>query len=386
MKNKMKDMFKKVYDFKIKHRKDIMTILLIIIIPGFVSIILGIEMQSNQIKNIPTVIMDHDNSAFSRMLVDEIKTNEIFNIIDYGYSDEDVKNAIGHSKAMVGVIIPESFSNDLNKGIGPKILVFYDGSSMSVTSAAKARMDEILLTMKAAYMKKILEGKFNIVSRESIKQIQPMSVTYRILNNPAKNYRNFLLPGMLIAIIQVGLVIMGVEKVRNVSNKFSDFISTNVIWGLIGMISIVLIFLIQFLFFGLPYKGSLVAGLMITLLYSIGMTAFGMMVSLIIPDIVFATQVASVLVLPTSILGGYTFPLLSMPDFFQRLGKLFPYTYFAEGIRDLCMKPLSFNHIIPSILWLFGFVCFEWLAGLIIIKIKEKYSKKYSNNTTEAVI
>lgn len=367
-------------------KRFLMSLLLMLIVPAVVSVILGIEMQANQIKDIPAVIMDHDGSEFSRMLTDEIEKNEIFNIQYNVQTDEELKQLIEKNKAMVGVIIPDSFSDDMQKGNGPQILIFYDGSQMSVASAAKSRMNEILLTLKTGYLKKIFEGKLDIVPEESIKHVQPIDATYRQLYNPAKNYRNFLLPGMLIAMLQVGLVIIGVERIRDSCRTFKDILKVNVSWAFLGAFSIIVTLGIQFLCYELPYKGSITAGLILTLLYAIGMTAFGMMIGLLISDRVFSTQVACILVLPSSILGGYTFPLFAMPEFFESLGHILPYTHFAETIRDLCMKGLGLVDTVHQIFWLVGFIVIEWVVCYFIYVIKRKVNSELKAERTEAVL
>lgn len=367
-------------------KRFLMSLLLMMVLPVIASVVLGIEMQANQIKEIPTVIIDRDGSEFSRMLTDEIEKNEIFDIQYYVQTDEDLKQLIEKNKAMVGVIIPNSFSKNMLKGEGPQILIFYDGSQMSVVSAAKSRMDEILLTLKAGYLKKIYEGKLDIVPQASIKHVQPITATYRQLYNPTKNYRNFLLPGMLIAMLQVGLVIVGVERIKDSCRTFKDMLKVNVSWAFLGTFSIIVTLSIQFLCYALLYRGSVLAGLVVTLLYAIGMTAFGMMIGLLIRDRVFSTQVACILVLPSSILGGYTFPLFAMPQFFESLGHILPYTHYAETIRDLCMKGLGLRDTVHQIFWLAGFIFIEWVVSYFIYIIKKKINSKSKAERTEVVL
>lgn len=385
----MKELIKKVYGFKAKHKKGLMILLLIVVIPFLTSIILGYEMKANLIKNIPMVILDYDNSSFSRMLIEEMKNNEIFDVKYYVDTDMEMKNLMDQNKAYVGVIIPPKFSNDLKTYHAPNVLVFYDGSKMSVVSAAKSRMSEILLTYKAAYLKKILEGKLNVVPEESLKQIQPISVTYRVLYNPTKNYRNFLLPGMLIAVLQVGLVIMGVDRGRENNSRFSAILKTNIKWGIFGTLSIILTLGIQLLFFSLPYNGSILAGILITFLYTIAMVAFGIIFSLLIQNQAFATQISCVLVIPSSMLGGYTYPLLAMPDAFQKVGWMLAFSHYAESVRDLCMKPLGLSYIMPSISWMIGCILFEWILCYAIFQMKNIISrnkKRFKNEQAEAGI
>ncbi|MCY6482945.1 ABC transporter permease [Clostridium aestuarii] len=352
-------------------KKTLMIFLMLFVIPISSSFLFGYNMQAKQILNIPTIVVDRDESSFSRMITEEIRSNEIFDIVSCSRKDSDIQEFIEQGKAMVGVIIPSSFSKDLVEGKGPKILVFYDGSQMSVTSAAKARMTEILLTIKTGYLQKVMEGKLNILPNESIKKVMPMYFTYRLLNNPTRNYVNFLIPGMLITILQVGLVMIGADCVREKEKYFILYMLKALFWGVLGAVSIITTIWVQFHYFGVPYRGSVEAGLKLTLIYSIGMVSLGMLVRLIIPSKLFATQMAAISVLPSSILGGFTFPLMAMPKLFEQIGEFLPYVHYAEPLRDLSMKAIDISYVAKDMNWLARFVIYIWMISFVVFFMKK---------------
>lgn len=348
-------------------------------IPVICSFILGYQMEHHQIQHIPTVIVDHDNSQFSQMLINEIKTNEIFNVTNYSDRDEDVKGLIEQEKVRVGVIIPESFSKDLVNGNAPKVLIFYDGTQMSVTSAAKARMDEILLTIKTGYLKKVVEGKLGIMPEVSKNYVLPMYFSYRLLNNPTRNYINFFIPGMIISIIQVSLVMLGVDIVRKEEKNYLWLWIKGIFGGLLGIVSIGISLGIQFKYFAVPFRGTATGAIILTLLYSIGIVNYGVLVRLILPEKIAALQVAAISILPTTILAGFTFPLMAMPTYLQDFSKFLPFLYYGETMRDLCLKDIGIEYILPQIHWLIKFVLYMWIASLAIFMLKRFIKKEYNH-------
>lgn len=348
-------------------------------IPVLCSFILGYQMKYHQIQHIPTIIVDHDNSQFSQMLIKEIKTNEIFDVTYYSERDEDVKDLIDQEKARVGVIIPQSFSKDLVSGNAPKVLIFYDGSQMSVTSAAKSRMDEILLTIKTAYLKNIVEGKLGVMPEVSKNYVLPMYFTYRLLNNPTKNYISFLIPGMIISLIQVSLVMLGVDIVRKDEKNYLWLWIKGIIGGLLGVLSIWASLGIQVKYFAVPFRGTVTGGIILTALYCIGLVNYGVLVRLILPEKIAALQVSAISILPTSILAGFTFPILAMPEFFKNLSKILPFLYYGEAMRDLTLKDISIDYIMPQINWMLKFVIYMWIASLAVFILK-KFIKKGCNH------
>ncbi|MTK12424.1 MAG: ABC transporter permease [Clostridiaceae bacterium] len=379
----MKEKLVKFIHLGAKFKNLFFSFLFVLGIPIICSFILGYQMEGHQVQHIPTIIVDHDNSQFSKMLINEIKTNEIFNVTNYSDRDEDVKDLIGQEKVRVGVIIPKDFSKDLASGNGPKVLICYDGTQMSVTSAAKARMSEILLTIKTGYLKKVVEGKLGVMPEVSQNYVLPMYFNYRLLNNPTRNYINFFIPGMIISIIQVSLVMLGVDIVRKDEKKYSWLWIKGILGGLLGVISIGISLGIQFKYFAVPFRGTVNGAIILTILYCIGLVNYGVLIRLILPEKILALQVASIPVLFTTILAGFTFPLLAMPSYFQEIAKFLPFLYYGETIRDLCLKNIGIEYILPQINWLFKFVLYMWIASFGVFMLKKIIKKRYENIKNE---
>ncbi|MDK2986010.1 MAG: type transport system permease protein [Clostridia bacterium] len=351
---------------------------MIFLIPLLVSLLLGYQFQGGRIKNIPTAIIDLDNSSLSRSIVSEIKANEIFAVKHYAGSYHQLQRLIHENKARVGVVIPEDFSKDLKEYKAPKVLVLYDGSQMAVTSAAKARMSEILLTLKTAFVIKTIEGKLNLPPAKALNRALPMSFEIRTVNNPTRNYGNFLIPGMIIALIQVGLAMAGVGLVDGDGNKSFPLLIKNLVYGFLGSLAVFLALGVLYLFFNIPYTGTLPGGILITYVYVTAVVALGIAVGTIIPSRLFATQVAAILVLPSSILGGYTWPLLAMPAGYQVFGNFLPFTHYAEVLRDLTLKNIGMEYVTGDLLWLVKFTFVMW-GITVFVSILKRFFK--SENT-----
>lgn len=373
MNHSFQSLSERLYQFKLRHTKALMNLLIFLIIPTITGVALGYEMGYNRIESIPIMIADYDHSDFSQTLTDYVVNNDIFVIKEYASSNQQVKASLDSGEAMAALIIPQNFYADMLAGKGPKVEVLYDGTQMSVASSAKSAMSEILLTVKAGYMKNIYQGKLSVTESQSMKQIQPIGATYRMLFNPARNYRNFLLPGMLAALLQVGFAIVGLSRAKEERCGFFKSAGKIIVWGFAGAFSMTICLGIQYLFFNLPYRGSLLAGVLMTCVFAIAMTGFGYIMGRIVPDRVFATQLTCVLVLPTSILGGYTFPVMAMPAYLQKLSVLWPLTYYGDAIRSLCMKKIDLPYFISDLTALGTIIAVEILVMACIVFVEKKY-------------
>lgn len=373
MKRRLFQFFMAFYLYKKRHPKRVMTFLVFIVVPLATGLILGYEMSSNVATAIPTVVVDHDHSDFSRSVIEYVDQSNYFNVVEEAQNDERVEAALYDRAAYVGLIIPENFYSDMREGKAPKILTVYDGSSLAVISSSKSAMSEILLTLKAGYMIKVYEGKMSIAPASVRNHAVPIDATYRLLFNPTRNFRNFILPGMLAALIQVGIACMGAERASETRGKglaFSEHLMIILKWGSLGAVSIALTLTEQYLLFDMPYRGTILGGTAMTVLFSCVVFSIGYLAGSILSDRMFASQVAAVIVLPSTILGGYTWPVLAMPPFFQAFARIIPFYYYGNTIRDLCLKELAFRHVLPDlqILVIFGVVL---IALLYLIKRKE---------------
>ncbi|MFV0517908.1 MAG: ABC transporter permease [Aminipila sp.] len=374
-----------LYKFKIKHPRFVMATLVFIIIPLVSGIILGYEMKADVTTSIPTVIVDHDNTDFSRKFAGFVEDSNYFNVIEYANNDERVKELMDRNIAYAGVIIPPNFYSDMRAGRAPKILTIYDGAALSVVTTSKSAMAEILLTTKGAYMMSVFAGKLNTVPEQVMSMVTPINVTYKFLYNPTKSFRNYLLIGMLASVIQVGIVMQGAERgYENQIKQRSYMEQLKVVlgWAALSTISILLCLGVQYLFFDMPYRSTILGGLILTFMFAMSILAMGYIVGNIIPDRTFAIQLAAILVLPTSVLGGYTYPVLGMPEGFQILAKGIPFHYYSNWIRNLSLKELEIHHLAGPLKFFLVYILVELLIIFAVMVFKNWWRKNH-NNTLE---
>lgn len=343
-----------------------MSFLVFGIIPLLSAFVLGYEMKSDTPTNIPLVLVNHDNSEFSTTFTNFIKDSEYFNIVKYSQNDRDIEEMLKNNEAYAGLIIPQNFYKDMRQGKAPSLMTIYDGASLSVVTTSKSSLSEILLTAKGAYMKEVFEGKLNKTSAEVMNYVTPIKVNYKMLFNPTRSFRSYLLVGMLVAMIQVGIVMQGAE--RAVESRERGFtlpmkVKEVLVTCLLSMLSIFICLFVQFFFFQMPYEGSISAIIPLTFLYSASIVMIGFIVGSIVTDRIFALQLSAILVLPTSIMGGFTYPIYGMPDFFVWIAKKLPFHYYAQDLRHLYLGDMEIFNLFGT----FTFFCKFLLVEVFVI-------------------
>ena len=348
-------------------------LVLFLLIPPLVSIMFGVQYTEKSVGHVPTAVLDYDHSNLSNSLVNEFKANDNFEVKYFIDNEQVLKELLRDGKVAAGVVIPGNFSQDLLNGKGPRVLAIYDGSQMAMAGSAKGKFSEILATVRGGYLLKIMEGKAGIMPEAAPKYVQPFSFTTRTLGNSAKSYVNYYIQGMIINVIQVGLVILALEMGRSKRENFKSLWTKGVILGGLGIAQTVVSLGIQIFVFSTPYHGSIAAGFVLTALFCIGMASLGLLASVLIRDQRTVIYYLPTLVTATLLFSGYTFPLISMPAAFNSIASVMPFLYYGETMRRLSLLGLDFNHVIPQMLWLGKFVLLIW-AVLLAACIWKKHN------------
>jgi len=356
-------------------------VVILFLIPVLSNIMFGLEFSGDQIRNIPMAVLDQDNSQLSRTIVEYFRENEVFDIKYMLDDSEKMKELFNESKINVGMIIAKGFSEDVKKLDSPSILMLYDGSQMSVASSAKTRASEILLTVKAGIVIKQLEGRLNMPAELAQKTAQAVRFENRTLYNPSRSFKNFLVTGLGTAIVQNAIAMLCAVAVKNnelevKKRKRAGYIIGKIMfYGLSGGLVLFINVLLQAFAFKIPFRGNLSGAALLCFLLAFAVSSFSIMVSSLIRYELFSITVNAVVIVPSTLYVGYTWPLISMPGIYQKIAMMLPFYHFADNMRNMFLKGINISSIYRDIVWyIFFIVGAAFIAVLASFRLKaEKY-------------
>lgn len=342
-----------------KLKTDRMIIIVALIIPIFVNLIIGWELSKGVMDNIPLGVVDEDNSQLSRQIIQYFSDNETFDLKYYSSGQDELKYLLDTSKIKAGLIIPKNFSEDVTSLKSPTVLMLYDSSHMSITSVAKAKASEILLTIRTGAAMKQLQGRLNMTEEQAYNTAMPISFQTRTLYNPAKNFSHFMMPGYGTIICQPGIALTAVLCINGLrKGKKKDIIQYMfgkiLFYGGLGSIALIINILAQVYLFQIPCNGSIAVAFLLSILLALAVAALSVAVSAWVPNRVQAIASIGLLILPNSVMAGYTWPLISMIPFYQKTAYLIPFYHYGDNIRDLFLKG-TLQHPVEDILFLIVF-------------------------------
>jgi ABC-2 type transport system permease protein len=323
----------------------------ILIYGPIIGILLFAGIYSTQvIKDIPTAIVDLDNSTASKELTTLVENAEYLHVTETIPSFEQLEEEIKRGKIKVGVVIPENYGKDLALGRQAKVSLIVDGSNMVYATNATSAVLTVTRTVGAQAGIKTLIGK-GIQPREAIDAYQGISIREEAWFNPTLNYAYFLVLGLALNIWQqcctlaACMNILGETGLRSwIQIKAAGF-SRLVLFGsksiaqIITFMLIVLpVYLLAFVVFKLPLACGLPFFLLFTLAFTIALHSIGTMMSSIAKNSVDASRFGMIVALPSFVVSGYTWPIEAMPQFFQPIVKILPQTWFFQGINYFAFK------------------------------------------------
>ena len=133
-----------------------------------------------------------------------------------------------------------------------------------------------------------------------------------------------------------------------------------------------LIYWVFTFWFRLPFYENLLPLTFIAGIFVLSVSFIGILVSIVVPSQLKATEILMVIATPSFILSGFTWPLSQMPQAVQAIANVIPLTHFLKAFRILIIENGTFSQTTKPI-WnmiIIGLVCF--ITAYIALYFKKK--------------
>ena len=356
--------------------RDPRTLVFIFIMPIMQLVLLGF-VNNTDIKNVPTVVFNQDNSSASRQLLDSFQATGYFSF-DYAvYSQVEVNDLIDSGKVSVGIVIPPDYSTNLATGKTADVLVLLDGADPTVAGSVLSAAALVGQAHGADVRSKQMALQGQVGSGAT-----PVDVRTRVLYNPDLLGSYNIVPGLVAMILfqtATSLTALAIVKERERGTIEQLIVTPIRNWELVvakiipyiivSFANTILIMAIGTFLFGVPLRGSLLLLFALIGLYLLPTLGLGLLISTAARTQQQAQLMTMPIMLPSMMLSGVFFPISSLPLFLQFVGKLLPLTYFVYILRSIVIKGVGINMIMPQVIALtvFAFI----MLGLAAIRFKK---------------
>jgi ABC-2 type transport system permease protein len=308
----------------IQIRRDRRSLLLSLFVPSLLVLLFGYALNVD-VTNISIGIYDQDKGSFARRYIEKFSHTEYLRIEKYISRYDSIDRLIDSGEIIMALVIPPDFEKRFKSGKSADVQLLVDGS------------DSTSATIATGYVKAITyEFNNDILSTELSKRgivdiKQPVDVRSRVWYNPELKSKNFIIPGLIVLILSIiSALITSLTISREWEHGTMETLITTPVRGFevvlgklfpylfIGIFDVVIGLGIGYFAFGVPFTGSFTELCLISLLFLIGTSSLGILISAATRVQVLSVQLAIVSTyLPSFILSNFIFPIRSMPLFIQ---------------------------------------------------------------------
>lgn len=329
-----------------------------VFVPLVYPLIYAFIYTNETIREVPAVVVDNARTSLSREYLRRADASAEMNIVAYCADMEEAKRMLKERKAYGIIYIPTHFSEDLARGKQTQVSLFCDMSGLLYYKALLTANTNVSLAMNAEIK---MERAGNTTDRQDEITAYPIEYEDIALFNPANGFAAFLIPAVLILIIQQTLLLgIGLSAgTAREQNRFKDLVPINRHYN--GTLRIVMgKGLSYFLVYSLvavytlcvvPYLFSLnqiaIPGVltMFTLPYLAACIFFAMTASIAIRNRETCMLVFVFTSVPLLFLSGISWPGSAMPAFWKYFSYLFPSTFGINGYVRINSMGATLNEV-----------------------------------------
>ena len=350
--------------------------------PVFYALLIGFTYKSGKVEHIPVIVVNHDNTPLSGQVVEMLQDSKSLKVLSYINEPANLKDEIIRTEAAAAIIIPERFEAMMLQKKYPEVNVYVNTSNVLTANFATKAIQLTLGTFSAGSEIKALEKK-GMNADLAKTQFEPFKANYITLFNTTSNYLVFMWPAMMAVVLQqVILLAMAVtfsEEFKRESfikdfagkEKYAVFvmaIKCLPIWIFANFN--ILFFYLCSLYFRIPVPDNVWNFFLITAVFVVAATNLGVLVSILVPDALKATQYLMVIASPAFIISGFTWPTYAMPGFIKSFTAIIPLTPYLEALKIMVVQngPAVLTKKYLVHLFILGGVYF--VIGGIALKIK----------------
>ncbi|KGL59790.1 ABC transporter permease [Polaribacter sp. Hel1_33_49] len=360
--------------------------------PIFYGVLFGYVYKQAKVINLPIVIIDEDHSPMSDKIIEAFEDNEALLVSDTRYTAGNILDEMPVKQFDAVITLPTNFEADILQKRHPEIRVDLNMANILNANTASKNIQAVLMTLNAGIE---IEGlkKSGLHPTQAAASYESFKINFNKLYNSSGNYINFMLPGLLIAIMQqiiflaMALVFardfedghFGVLVKKSKSSLYHIALKST---PFIIMIPIMWFFIsLLFDYFRINADIYNLPMLLLTTTLTMASMCIGMLFSIAIPSQLKATELLMVISTPAFILSGFTWPTLAFPDAIANVATYIPSTQFLSGFRKIAFYGGDVSSIKSEINTLLLICCVSFVVLVLLLQFKiYLFSKKQKAN------
>jgi len=338
--------------------------------PLLYAILLGYVYGKGKVTELPILVIDYDQTEMSAKAIEMFNDDEVIYVSKVLYDQNDIEKIAIDQEANAVVIIPKDFQKMVFTKKYPEITTIVNTANILTANYASTAIQVCLGTLKAGVQMETLR-KQGVPEKLISSQYEPFKTTFLKKYNRSTNYMYYLWPGVLSAVLQqvmlLALALSFASEFENgtfthlvqKSNSIIQMMSIKIIPYFVMSFGVWLIYWFFTFYFRIPFFENLPELTFVAGIFILSVSFIGILVSILIPSQLKATEILMVIATPSFILSGFSWPLSQMPNWVQGIANIIPLTHFLKAFRVLIIEEGTLSQVQSPIfnMILIGVIC-----------------------------
>lgn len=352
--------------------------------PLMYGVLLGYVYSKGKVTDLPIIVVDYDQSSLSRKAIEMMDDNEVLAIARMQFDETDLNRVMIEKEVACVVIFPKNFENDVLTKRYPEVTTIVNTANVLTANYASSALQLVLGTLKVGSQLETLR-KQGVPENLLMSQYEPFKTTFIKKNNRSTNYMYFLWPGVLATVLQqvllLGLALSFASEFEN--DTFRDLVHKSRSAFMLILVKIIPYLVMSFgiwlmywgftKWFRIPFYENILPLTLIAGVFVISVCFIGILVSMLVPNQLKATEILMVIATPSFILSGFTWPLSQMPVWVQYIADIIPLTHFLPAFRILIIEkgPIDLTYPYVTKMVIIGTVAAMTSYGVLWYKVRK---------------
>ncbi len=329
-----------------------------ILVPLVYPLIYAFIYTNETIREVPAVAVDNSRSSLSREYLRKVDATPDVNIVTYCADMEEAKLMMKDRKAYGVIYIPADFSDNIARGKQTQVSLYCDMSGLLYYKALLLANTNVSLAMNADIK---VERAGNSTERQDEITAYPIEYEDVALYNPTNGFAAFLIPVVLMLIIQQTLLLgIGLSAgTAREHNQFRDLVPINrhyngtlrIVMGkglsyfmVYSLVSVYILCVVPWIFklnrIAIPGELAL-----FILPYLAACIFFSMTASIAIRNRETCMLLFVFTSVPLLFLSGISWPAAAIPPFWKYFSYIFPSTFGINGYVRINSMGATLNEV-----------------------------------------
>lgn len=325
--------------------RDKRTLLLLFGLPIAMLLIFGFAIR-NEVNDANVAVLDKSGDEVTTELIQKLDVSSEMSVVRFLKSASEIGPAFKSGDIKEVVVFEEDFLRNLERTGQAEVQVITDASEPNIAGLLQQYTRNIIQSWKSENRSTNMPGVV-------------ISTTARMFFNPELESINYFVPGLIAVILMLVSTLMtsvSITREKETGTMETLLVSPlkpyHIILGKVipyfalSLFNIYSVLLLSRLIFDIPFRGSIFFFTLVSLLFIFVALALGVLISTRTNDQRTAIIMSLMgTLLPTVMLSGFIFPILSMPWLLQLISNIVPARWYLIVVRGTMLMGTGFENL-----------------------------------------